>query len=524
MVANSSGCDPARIKLLLEDRLPSDGQTELEHHLETCVECRQQLESQAAGEAWWHEARQFLQPAAESDSPAAASSADHVPASEAGPAGEEDAGALPAGLLSASDDPAMLGCLGQYEIVEVIGRGGMGIVLKGFDRQLNRCVAIKVLAPHLATSGAARQRFMREAKSAAAVVHDHVIAIHSIDAESVLPYLVMPFIAGESLQQKIDRTGPLELKEILRIAAQVADGLAAAHAQGLVHRDIKPANILLENGVERVKITDFGLARAIDDATVTLRGFLAGTPQYMAPEQARGEMIDHRCDLFSLGSVLYAMCTGQSPFRAETTLAVLRRICEESPTPVQQVNPDVPDWLAGIIEKLHAKDPAERFQSAAEVAELLARHLAHCQQPWAVPMPPPVRYRSPEARAARRRLYRSVAAVLLLLAAGAGVAGVVRWVAWINETPSGEEAGRGAATTPQQTEEMFRAGAAAAEEGVFRWDPLVGELERLGRDVGGLEAQWKRSPRQETPTQTDPLPEIRARLEHLEEELKADRP
>src|SRR5581483_10498584 len=126
------------------------------------------------------------------------------------------------------------------------------------------------------------------------------------------------YIPGCSLQDRLDRQGPLELKEILRIGMQVAAGLSAAHAQGLVHRDIKPANILLEHGVERVKITDFGLARTIDDASLTASGVIAGTPQYMAPEQARGEGVDHRSDLFSLGSVLYAMCTGHSPFRAET--------------------------------------------------------------------------------------------------------------------------------------------------------------------------------------------------------------
>ena len=148
----------------------------------------------------------------------------------------------------------------------------------------------------------------------------------------------MAYIPGHSLQERIDQTGPLEVREILRIGMQTAAGLAAAHAQGLVHRDIKPANILLENGVERVRITDFGLARAMDEASQTQSGVLAGTPQYMAPEQASGEAIDYRTDLFSLGSVLYAMCTGHSPFRAETTVAVLRRICDGSPRPVREVN------------------------------------------------------------------------------------------------------------------------------------------------------------------------------------------
>jgi eukaryotic-like serine/threonine-protein kinase len=190
----------------------------------------------------------------------------------------------------------MLGRLGGYEIVGIIGAGGMGVVLKGFDSPLNRYVAIKVLAPHLATSGAARRRFAREAQAAAAVVHPHVISIHAVSADGELPFLVMPYVRGMSLQKRIDRHGPLGVAELLRVAAQTAAGLAAAHAQGLVHRDIKPANILLEEGVERVAITDFGLARAIDDATTTRSGVIAGTPQYMSPEQARGELIDHRSD------------------------------------------------------------------------------------------------------------------------------------------------------------------------------------------------------------------------------------
>ena len=186
----------------------------------------------------------------------------------------------------------------------------MGVVLKAFDPSLSRVVAIKVLAPQMAASGAARRRFSREAKAAAAVVHDHVISIYAVDNDpaSSLPYLVMPCIAGQSLQERIDRDGPLRNEEVLRIGRQTALGLAAAHAQGLVHRDIKPSNILLENGVERVKITDFGLARAMDDASQSQSGVVAGTPQYMSPEQARGETADHRADLFSLGSVLYAMC------------------------------------------------------------------------------------------------------------------------------------------------------------------------------------------------------------------------
>src|SRR5262249_6068127 len=215
------------------------------------------------------------------------------------------------GFLSPSGRPDALGRLAHYEILEVIGRGSMGIVLRGFDEKLHRVVAIKVMAAQLATSAAARRRFTREAQAQAAVSHDHIVTIHAVEEATGLPYLVMQFVAGMSLQERLDRNGPLELHEILRIGMQTASGLAAAHAQGLIHRDIKPANILLENGVERVKVTDFGLARAAVDASLTQSGVVAGTPHYMSPEQARGDAVDQRTDLFSLGSVLYAMCTGR---------------------------------------------------------------------------------------------------------------------------------------------------------------------------------------------------------------------
>src|SRR5205807_9225669 len=161
--------------------------------------------------------------------------------------------------------------------------------------------------------------------------HEHVVAIHAVDEVKGLPYLVMAYVPGLSLQERLDRDGPLELAEILRIGMQTAAGLTAAHSQGVIHRDIKPANILLENGVERVKITDFGLARIVDDASLTQSGVLAGTPQYMAPEQARGEAQDQRVDLFSLGSVLYALCTGWPTFRADNTMAGLRRVTDDMP-------------------------------------------------------------------------------------------------------------------------------------------------------------------------------------------------
>ena len=359
------------------------------------------------------------------------------PASSDGPASGD--GSLP--CLQPCDKPGRLGTIGPYEVSEVIGRGGMGVVLCGHDTRLNRVVAIKVLAPQLASNPTAHRRFLREAQAAAAVSHPHVVTIHAVSEQNGTPYLVMEYIAGQSLQQKIDTHGPLEVREVLRIGSQIAFGLAAAHAQGLIHRDVKPANILLENGVQRVKITDFGLARAVDDVSCTQTGQIAGTPQYMSPEQAGGEPIDHRSDLFSLGSVLYAMCTGRPAFRADSALAVLRRVCDGTPRAIREINPDIPDWLAGIIDKLLAKRPADRFQAAAEVGELLERCLAHVQQPTLVPAPlaaPSAPAAPVRPRGGQRRRWL-LAAALIAIASCLGVTeatGVTQWSAAVRRLVS----------------------------------------------------------------------------------------
>ncbi|HEY2883340.1 MAG TPA: protein kinase, partial [Pirellulales bacterium] len=315
-----STCDPRRIDQCLADSLSDNERAAFEAHLELCPACRQALESSAAAPHDWQSVRTFLSsdaalplPWGESQGESGRSFAEETDSVD-GALNESVDGVLNA--LAPTDDPRMLGRLGGYEIAGVVGRGGMGVVLKALDPALNRFVAIKVLAPQLATSGAARQRFAREARAAASVVHENVVAIHAVADGGALPYFVMPYLRGASLQKRLDAHGPLGVSEILRVAMQIASGLAAAHAQGLVHRDIKPANILLEDGVERLKITDFGLARAADDASLTRTGVIAGTPQFMSPEQARGEFIDHRSDLFSMGSVMYAMSTGRPPFRA----------------------------------------------------------------------------------------------------------------------------------------------------------------------------------------------------------------
>ena len=427
MSFHQTACSTDQIERYLQQDLLPDDERAFEQHLEACDACRRQLEQSAAESRWWEHASDFLK-SDPWDSELGDGSATAGPALTM----DEERPSHVVDFLDPTDDPRMLGRFGGYEIVGVVGYGGMGIVLKGFDGALNRYVAIKVLTPHLATRGTARQRFAREAQAAAAVVHENVIAIHSVAESNGLPFLVMPYVRGPSLQKRIEEQGPLRLAEVLRIGMQIASGLAAAHAQGLVHRDIKPANILLDNGVERVTITDFGLARAVDDASLTRTGMIAGTPLFMSPEQARGDTVDHRSDLFSLGSVLYAACTGRPPFRAENAFGVLRRITDSSPRPIRETAPDTPEWLCGIVQKLLTKDRAERFQSAAEVTNLLEQCLAHVQQPATVSLPNAASKlcRHPLAGAkdgnttARKRIVRSLllAAGLLLLAGIVGIA------------------------------------------------------------------------------------------------------
>jgi serine/threonine protein kinase/formylglycine-generating enzyme required for sulfatase activity/uncharacterized membrane protein len=320
---------------------------------------------------------------------------------------------VPLGFLAPATRPDSRGRIGHYEVLQVLGHGGFGIVFRAFDDVLHRIVAVKVLSPQMAATSPARKRFLREARSSAAVRHENVVQVHEV-GEQPLPYLVMEFIPGETLQQKLDRTGPLDVPEVLRIGRQIAAGLAEAHDHDLIHRDIKPGNVLLESGPHgRAKITDFGLARAADDASISQSGLVAGTPMYMAPEQAQGESLDHRADLFSLGSVLYQMVSGRPPFRANNTVAVLKRVAEDQPRAIREIIPEAPQWLCDIIAKLHAKNPDDRFQSAQEVADVLA----DCEAQLKANSKLKDFSRIPRSQpaAARSRSWKWVAAVALVL-------------------------------------------------------------------------------------------------------------
>ena len=399
-------CDLDRSIEFLNDTLAESDEAIFVEHLNDCDSCRQRVKELAAEDKTWDDVEQFLKDDAHDPILLANSDADSN--GEA----NDHAGAQINHVLSVlapTDDPSKLGRLGGYEVTGVVGSGGMGVVLKAHDNSLDRTVAMKVLAPHLASSGAARRRFAREAKATAAVLHPNVIAIHGVSNEAALPYLVMPYVRGESLQRRLDHQGPLEVNEILRIGQQIAAGLSAAHAQGLVHRDIKPANILLADGIERVTITDFGLARAVDDATMTRSGVVAGTPQYMSPEQARGEAIDARSDLFSLGSLMYAMCTGRPPFRAETSFGVMRRITDDSPRDISEIN-SIPPWLCRLIQLLQEKSPEQRVQTAEQTEQILQQCIAHLEQPSAKSLPEIL-----QPRKSLRSLIAGISAAILCL-------------------------------------------------------------------------------------------------------------
>ncbi|MEX2174262.1 MAG: serine/threonine-protein kinase [Pirellulaceae bacterium] len=263
--------------------------------------------------------------------------------------------------------------LAQYKVLHKLGQGGMGWVLLAEDTHLNRRVALKVMRHQSASEKDARERFLREACAAAALKHDHIITIYQVGEDQGVPFLAMELLEGGTLQQRLEYPKPLTLAAAARIAREIALGLEAAHARGVVHRDIKPANIWLESPKGRVKILDFGLARQCDvKSDLTQKGEIVGTPHYMAPEQARGKTVDARSDLFSLGCILYRMTTGRLPFAGDSLLATLTAIAVDMPQPVREINPQVPPALADLIWRLLAKDPAKRPDRARAVIDELA--------------------------------------------------------------------------------------------------------------------------------------------------------
>jgi serine/threonine-protein kinase len=262
----------------------------------------------------------------------------------------------------------------HYELDTEIGRGGMGVVYRAKDRRLKRTVAIKVLPPELAFRSEIKTRFLREAETAAQLNHPNIVDIYAVDEAEGIVFFVMAYITGDNLAKRLHDHGALSVDETRRTLRDVADALAYAHERGVIHRDIKPDNILIDGQSGRPMVTDFGIARAVSDADsrLTATGIAIGTPTYMSPEQAAGERtIDGRSDLYSLGILGYQMLTGEPPFIANSTPAILVKHISERPTPVEQRRADVPQDLARVIMVLLEKDPANRFPSASAVVTAL---------------------------------------------------------------------------------------------------------------------------------------------------------
>jgi serine/threonine protein kinase/Leucine-rich repeat (LRR) protein len=269
--------------------------------------------------------------------------------------------------------PDEIGRLGGYRILKELGRGGMGVVYQAEDPKLKRLVALKAMLPRLAADKSARQRFLREAQAMAAVHHDHIVTIFQVDENNGVPFLAMEFLDGMPLDKWLKDGRKPSVAQVLRMGREIAEGLSAAHERGLIHRDVKPGNIWLDSAHKgRVKILDFGLARVgTEDVHLTRSGAIVGTPAYMSPEQARGEKVDGRTDLFSLGCVLYRLCTGAMPFAGDTTMGLLLALAMDHPKPVRDVNPEIPTALSDLVMRLLAKTPAERPASAREVVDLI---------------------------------------------------------------------------------------------------------------------------------------------------------
>ncbi len=355
-------------------------------HVAACPVCRAGLESLAGDPTWWEDARQALTcPNPEVTrriiSSVCALSAIPVEQSKDVALLDHELEQLRP-LLNPACHPELIGSLGRYELEQLVGRGGMGLVFRAFDTELHRIVAVKTLAIHLIPISSARERFVREARASASLVHPHIVPVHDVITDDPVPAIVMQYIAGPTLEQWLEEQGPMDWKQALSIGNQLADALNAAHKKGLVHRDVKPGNVLLEADGSRALLSDFGLVRALDDATLTRSGILAGTPDYMSPEQAHGKPVEHTSDLFSLGALMYAMLTGKPPFQAAGPMAIMNKVCHEK-HPSITTAANIPPNVVRLVDRLLAKDPSRRPPSAQQVAEQIRKLIVakHRQQP-----------------------------------------------------------------------------------------------------------------------------------------------
>ncbi|MEM7474332.1 MAG: serine/threonine-protein kinase [Planctomycetota bacterium] len=352
---------------------------EISEHLEQCPNCTKTLEW-LAGSDVWEESQASLQNTQYEHhrhqatirvvNSICALSGDSSVAQD--PLCEHEIEQL-AQVLEPASHPELLGRIGRYELEQLIGRGGMGLVFRAYDTELHRIVAIKTLAVHLVPIGAARERFIREGRACASLIHPHIVPIHDVITDGPVPALVMQLVAGPTLEDWIQQNGPMPWRQASELMIQLLDGLSLAHEKGFVHRDIKPGNVLLEVDASRALLTDFGLVRTLDDATLTRSGMLAGTPDYMSPEQARGETVEGSSDLFSIGAMFYHMLAGHPPFRAPDAMAILNRICHEKHRSLSECSQDLPREIVSFVDGLLQKDSLRRLSSASEAREELER-------------------------------------------------------------------------------------------------------------------------------------------------------
>ena len=285
----------------------------------------------------------------------------------------EEMDAVTRTLVTPSTSVPLAGLLaGKYRLMEVIGHGGMGVVYKAEDLKLKRPVAIKFLPRELSSNPEARERFLQEARAAAALSHPNICTIHEVDESGDKPFIVMEYVEGENLREKIKK-GPLPIEEAMCIAIQAAEGLEKAHQKGIVHRDVKSANLMV-TASDQVKIMDFGLAKMRGGTAFTKEGTTLGTVAYMSPEQARGEKVDGRTDIWSLGVVLYEMLAGELPFQGERDVSVLYSIVHEDPKALKDKKPPVPPELQQVIGRALNKNPDSRYQSATEMVKDLRKY------------------------------------------------------------------------------------------------------------------------------------------------------
>ncbi|MGE3804427.1 MAG: serine/threonine-protein kinase [Gemmataceae bacterium] len=348
--------------------LPLEEAQNLSRHLSGCAVCRELLREQVDAP---HRDRPTVQPPDQFTRGGGAGQSDpgwHDDSSSPEKPGQPAPAADRLGFLLPRQSDDELGWLGFFRVFEVLGEGGMGLVLLGEDTRLQRRVALKVMKPEMVSNEVAQKRFLEEVRAVASIKNDHIVTIYHVGKEGDVPFFAMELLAGESLDRRLRREGTLALADALRIARETAEGLAAAHQAGIIHRDIKPSNLWLEGPAGRVKVLDFGLARPDQRAEkLTASGHIMGTPDYMSPEQAAGKSVDARSDLFSLGAVLYEMCVGQTPFDRPSVTAVLTALALENPPPISDFEPSFPEPLVKLVQRLLSKQAGHRPGSAAEV-------------------------------------------------------------------------------------------------------------------------------------------------------------